>query len=243
MSTFTETYGLLKPDDEDYYDVSDFNENMDAIDAQMTSMDGEINELNDAVGGIGEKMDEVKALIGTVEDVGDSTLFGQMKKQGEKRIVFSDNAQFSSGRLNISAAQGETAKYILLHTFVPPFSGNIQVKISMGTNGSSEDMGFYIVKGGHPRYFTSPDYTIFSSFVLDEFVDLIQSVADISGYLKSNWATSGKNGNTVESSCIVSVQKGIPYVFIKPLYGGTSGKFAKWVDYLKICYDIVDGAE
>lgn len=32
MSTFTENYDFIKPDNEDYYDIQDFNENMDAID-------------------------------------------------------------------------------------------------------------------------------------------------------------------------------------------------------------------
>ena len=32
---FTENYDFIKPDNEDYYDIQDFNENMDAIDAQL----------------------------------------------------------------------------------------------------------------------------------------------------------------------------------------------------------------
>ena len=35
MSSFTENYNLIKPANEDYYDVQDFNENMDTIDAQL----------------------------------------------------------------------------------------------------------------------------------------------------------------------------------------------------------------
>ena len=35
MSTFTENYDFIKPDNEDYYDIQDFNENMDASDAQL----------------------------------------------------------------------------------------------------------------------------------------------------------------------------------------------------------------
>ena len=36
MSTFTENYDFIKPDNEDYYDIQDFNENMDAIDAPQS---------------------------------------------------------------------------------------------------------------------------------------------------------------------------------------------------------------
>ena len=35
MATFTEHYDLIKPGTDDYYDVADFNENMDAIDTQL----------------------------------------------------------------------------------------------------------------------------------------------------------------------------------------------------------------
>ena len=36
MSTYTENYSLIKPDAEDFYNIDDFNENMDVIDETMT---------------------------------------------------------------------------------------------------------------------------------------------------------------------------------------------------------------
>lgn len=53
MSTFTENYDFIKPDNEDYYDIQDFNENMDAIDAQLAQAE--------------EKMAAVQAGIATAE--------------------------------------------------------------------------------------------------------------------------------------------------------------------------------
>ena len=57
MSTFTENYNLIKPNSEDYYDVSNFNENMDLIDAQMAktaeTMTAMLEQLNV---GSGEKV-------------------------------------------------------------------------------------------------------------------------------------------------------------------------------------------
>lgn len=50
MSTFTENYNLIKPDEGDYYDVQDFNENMDAIDHQMASTETEIESVSDKIG-------------------------------------------------------------------------------------------------------------------------------------------------------------------------------------------------
>lgn len=50
MSTFTEHYNLIKPQEEDYYDVQDFNENMDTIDAQMMQTETEIAGVNEKIG-------------------------------------------------------------------------------------------------------------------------------------------------------------------------------------------------
>ena len=56
MATYTENYNLVKPDDTDYYSVSDFNENMDIIDAQLAA-----NEV------IEEKIDAVSDSLFEVE--------------------------------------------------------------------------------------------------------------------------------------------------------------------------------
>lgn len=66
MATFTENYNLIKPSEEDYYDVQDFNENMDAIDGQMMETAAEVD-------GIGNK-------IGTAADEGTETVFGKLNQ-------------------------------------------------------------------------------------------------------------------------------------------------------------------
>lgn len=66
MATFTEHYNLIKPSEEDYYDVQDFNENMDAIDGQMMETAAEVD-------GIGNK-------IGTAADEGTETVFGKLNQ-------------------------------------------------------------------------------------------------------------------------------------------------------------------
>ena len=50
MSTFTENYNLIKPDESDYYDVADFNENMDTIDAMMAETEAVMEEINEKIG-------------------------------------------------------------------------------------------------------------------------------------------------------------------------------------------------
>jgi len=68
MATFTEHYSLIKPDEADYYDVSDFNENMDSI-------DGLIAESASA-------MAEISGKIGEAADTGEDTLFGKLNSGG-----------------------------------------------------------------------------------------------------------------------------------------------------------------
>ncbi|MBQ2879575.1 MAG: hypothetical protein IJE27_02675 [Anaerotignum sp.] len=50
MATFTENYSLIKPDGEDYYDVADFNENMDTLDAVMAAAEGAVSEVSAKIG-------------------------------------------------------------------------------------------------------------------------------------------------------------------------------------------------
>lgn len=82
MSTFTENYNLIKPDANDYYDIQDFNENMDAIDALMAEQETAAEQINEK--------------IGTPADVGSSTVFGLLKNGGSiiksiQRIVHSED--------------------------------------------------------------------------------------------------------------------------------------------------------
>ena len=50
MSTYTENYNLIKPDETDYYDVQNFNENMDVIDTQMMETTQEIENISEKIG-------------------------------------------------------------------------------------------------------------------------------------------------------------------------------------------------
>lgn len=64
MTAFTEHYELLKPSTEDYYDIQDFNENMDTLDTALHEQALETT-------GIGEK-------LGTAADGGNDTIFGKL---------------------------------------------------------------------------------------------------------------------------------------------------------------------
>lgn len=101
MATFTENYNLIKPSEEDYYDVQDFNENMDAIDGQMMETAAEVD-------GIGNK-------IGTAADKGTETVFGKLNQISDsmtgtevqlvksiQHVTYSVSRETSSGSCNIS---------------------------------------------------------------------------------------------------------------------------------------------
>lgn len=47
---FTEHYSLIKPAAADYYDIQDFNENMDTIDTQMAQAESQMGNISDKIG-------------------------------------------------------------------------------------------------------------------------------------------------------------------------------------------------
>lgn len=50
MSTFTENYGLIKPGEADYYDIADWNENMDTLDEALAAQDRTTAEIGEKMG-------------------------------------------------------------------------------------------------------------------------------------------------------------------------------------------------
>ena len=66
LASYTENYNLTKPDEADYYDIAEFNANMDAIDCCIAETAAE-------VAGVSEK-------IGKAEDTGTETIFGKLNQ-------------------------------------------------------------------------------------------------------------------------------------------------------------------
>ena len=80
MASYTENYNLTKPDEADYYDIAEFNANMDAIDEGMA-------ETAVAVAGVSEK-------IGTPTTAGD-TIFSLLAGKDGGLIRSIQRVQFS----------------------------------------------------------------------------------------------------------------------------------------------------
>ena len=68
MSTFTENYDFIKPDNEDYYDIQDFNENMDAIDAQLAQAEQRVAAIQASIATAEETLAAINKKLGTPPD-------------------------------------------------------------------------------------------------------------------------------------------------------------------------------
>lgn len=71
----TEHYGLTKPDEADFFNVADWNGNMDTIDSALAETAAQMD-------GMGETLTEMNGKIGTAADTGTDTLFGLAKQGG-----------------------------------------------------------------------------------------------------------------------------------------------------------------
>ena len=100
MSTFTENYNLIKPDEADYYDVSDFNENMDAIDAQMALTEQETENIS---GKIGNSEDaETGSVFSKLNTIVENTSKAQSFIKSIQKVTYSNPKITTSATLNIS---------------------------------------------------------------------------------------------------------------------------------------------
>ena len=68
MSTFTENYDFIKPDNEDYYDIQDFNENMDSIDAQLAQAEQKVAAIQASIATAEESLAAINEKLGTPPD-------------------------------------------------------------------------------------------------------------------------------------------------------------------------------
>jgi len=68
MSTFTENYDFIKPNNEDYYDIQDFNENMDAIDAQLAQAEQKVAAIQASIATAEETLAAINKKLGTPPD-------------------------------------------------------------------------------------------------------------------------------------------------------------------------------
>lgn len=112
MSTNTENYNLIKPDQEDFYNVDDFNNNADIIDSQLKT-------LSDGLGSAAQEstVNSINTKIGETENTGGSTTAGTIFAKLNKIIsdVTTHMGRWTATRagyidtINSNAASAKTA--------------------------------------------------------------------------------------------------------------------------------------
>lgn len=148
MATFTEHYDLIKPGNDDYYDVADFNENMDAIDTQLYQAEQDLT-------GVSEK-------IGNPGDEGTDTLFGLLHPDNQP-VETADIYRYSKTDIKkriqnwvITPTSGMV--YTKITSMVAEKNGSIYVKLDATFKAS---MYFQVFDRVIATLMDSPDQTIY----------------------------------------------------------------------------------
>ena len=98
MAKYTENFNLIKPEDDEYYDVADFNENMDIIDEALAESAGGSDK-------IGEPEDSIL-----------STVFGKLNgfiSPDGKGVRIVKSIQRCSSRLPVCTPDARTMDFAL----------------------------------------------------------------------------------------------------------------------------------
>ena len=72
MADFTKNYNLKKPTDTDFYNVQDFNSNVDIIDASLNNLNNSINNLDQKTNIIDSSLANLNASINNLDEKIDS---------------------------------------------------------------------------------------------------------------------------------------------------------------------------
>ena len=111
MATYTENYNLIKPDEEDYYDVTDFNENMDTLDGAMAAAENAAAEISAKIGTPAENGQTLFSLLGQKSSTGMTGI------KSIQRVVYTLNKNKTSESVDIQPVTPANciALYELLH--------------------------------------------------------------------------------------------------------------------------------
>lgn len=124
MSTFTENYNLIKPNEADYYDISDYNENMDTIDATLAATET-------AVEGVSDK-------IGEYSDTETETVFSKLNQMNS--ILSQGSSPIKSlQRISVSISEGKTSTTATIKTVDPTKCIIIFERLKDGSSSSAVD--------------------------------------------------------------------------------------------------------
>lgn len=214
MATETTNYSLTKPEETDYYDVADFNNNMDIIDASMAATATQ-------VGTVGDTLSQIAEYVGTPENEGD-TLFSQI---GNSEVcIASRNYKYEQ---NYEDGVAYTYNQVLMR-YTARRSGSIYVEIDITSTNSSS--GYMYVYANHPgSLLDAPTNSILS----EKYVLHISSATYWGASIIAS--TNLTSNATYTISYMLNVVAGHTYVIIPTLTGTFWGS--------RIGYDVVNPLE
>lgn len=197
MATFTEHYDLIKPGTDDYYDVADFNENMDAIDTQLYQAEQDM-------AGVSEK-------IGNPGDEGEDTLFGLLNP-GNQPEEKTDFYRYSKTEIKhriqnwVALASGSSSwSYFKLLNVRAEKNGTIYVKLKATQQAV---VTLYMLSKVPLSILSAPEKTEFES--LDYTVGVNFDFA----YFETEYINSAGKPVSTENEWIFPVIAGTEYVFL-----------------------------
>lgn len=207
MATFTEHYDLIKPGTDDYYDVADFNENMDAIDTQLYQAEQDM-------AGVSEK-------IGNPGDEGTDTIFGllhpvnQPEEKGDFYHYSTTDIKKHIQNWGICPDEisSTTAFYAKLTTLRAEKNGTVYVKISSTDRGL---IYFGIYDKAPASILQAPDQSNMGTSIQD-------FKSEDYAWFYDPYHINSYETTTKTSQWVIPVIAGVDYTFI---YFGTNVKKA-----------------
>jgi len=146
MSTYTETYNLIKPGEEDCYDVRNFNENMDTIDLQISLAEQSINEVSKKIGEPSESSNTLFSLLERTLTNGNSII------KSIQYVSFSNTSGSTTTTANIQSINPEKCFVLLerLKGYNSELSYKLEETQLIATHGSYASQpytwGFWIIE-------------------------------------------------------------------------------------------------
>lgn len=199
MATFTEHYDLIKPSTDDYYDVADFNENMDVIDTQMAQTEANVTDIGGKIGEPG--------------DSGDDTLFGLLhpskNQSGNDVYQYSKTAikkRIQNWTILPPGEEPDVSFYGKLTTLHAEKDGMVYVKIDSKDKGQTH---FGIFHSVGAAIHDMPDQTMISGYNTYTHRMLEAYAAYVDEY-----NNTGSTPRNAVLELAIPVQGGVDYVFM-----------------------------
>ncbi|MBR4016139.1 MAG: hypothetical protein IKI88_08100 [Anaerotignum sp.] len=198
MATFTEHYNLMKPGEEDYYDVLDFNENMDTIDGMMAQMET-------AAEGISEK-------IGT--PVGSETVFSLLHEKKEDSLYYVPSVAVQKNYHDVVVwdnAEYDTEGIFKIADFTAKHDGTVRIYMKTTAYGRlNKCIYFSIYNMAAAEIALAPDCSI-----VENATENRAKPAPIYKELIKPFDSSAADNTADTEFCLhLPVEKGKAYIFI-----------------------------